>query len=236
MVDQNQFSICFTKHELFLRFCEASPSRSMATFNSLIQRALKRRELLQLKKGLYITMAVYLQELDKRKLSEYIASQLYEPSYISLEYVLEKHHLLFRDEAAGSITSITTKTGRTFTNFSGSYVYSNVKSSIYFGFEEVDFHGQKYHIATKAKALFDYFYMDSTLDYRNEKHLRHQLFEELHIQWANFSEKDFQKFNSYVWGLHSFKMMAIRRVMERYFEGKKLNGFAKVLLAERPGA
>jgi len=217
--------LIFTKKDVVALF-----DGNLQTRNSRLQRARQHGKLLPLKKGLFIDATTYLQQPDKFKLTEYIASQMCQPSYISLEYVLEKYHLLFPRSEPSPITSITTKTTRSFTNFAGSFTYSNVKPSIYFGFEEVDFQGQKYHIATKAKALFDYFYMDSTLDYRNEKHLKHQLFEELDIQWANFSEEDFAQFDGYVWKSNSFKMMKIRRMIETRFEGKKFDRFAKELL------
>lgn len=210
---------CFTKEDL-----NGTPRAR----KDHIQRALDRHDILHLKNGLYIETSSYLNEPDKTKLAEYIASQLYAPSYISLEYVLMKYHLLFRVENAPLIlTSITSKTTRTFTNFAGNFTYSHVKPSIYFGFEEV----RTYRIATKAKALFDYFYLNVDLDCRNEKHLRHQLFEESPLQWSNFSEEDFIQFDRYVWDSNSFKMMTIRRVMERYFEGKKFDRWAKALLA-----
>lgn len=196
-----------------------------------IQRALDRGGILHLKNGLYITASSYLNEPDKTKLTEYMASRLYAPSYISLQYVLEKHHLLFRTENDPPVvTSITSKTTRAFTNFAGNFSYSHVKPSIYFGFEEATFYNQIYRVATKAKALFDYFYLSADLDCRNEKRLKHQLFEESPLQWSNFSEEDFVKFDRYVWDSNSFKMMTVRRVIGRYFEGKKFDKWAKALL------
>ncbi len=173
----------------------------------------------------------YLQESDKTKLTEYIASQLYQPSYISLEYVLEKHHLLFPKDVNSAVTSLTTKTNRAFTNFSGTFAYSNIKPSIYFGYEKATFHKDTYHIATKAKALFDYLYLNSNLNYRNQKYLHHQLFNEQSIQWHNFSEDDFEQFETYVWKSNSKKMMTIREVIDRYFQGKKFDRWAKSILA-----
>lgn len=105
-----------------------------------------------------------------------------------------------------------------------------MKPSIYCGYEEVKFRQYTYRIATKAKALFDYLYLQSELDCRNEKHLQRQLFEESDIQWQNFSEEDFAQFDRYVWGSNSFKMMKVRRIIERHFDGKKFDRWAKELL------
>lgn len=218
--------ICFSKKDLHALI----PSSAIA-LNGRIQRAIKSKKMLKLKNGFYITAERYIQESDKIKLTECISSQLYRPSYISLVYVLEKHHILHLADRPTLITSITTKNTSTFKNFCGSFLYSNVKPSIYFGFEEVIFRENTYHIATKAKALFDYLYLNSELDCRNEKHLYHQLFKDSQFQWNNFSEEDFKQFDSYVWRSNSFKMMTIRRVIESYFEGKKFDMWAKAILS-----
>lgn len=173
----------------------------------------------------------YIQEPDKPKLTEFIASQLYRPSYISLEYVLEKHGIIAKVDGPIRITSITTKNTSNLENFAGYYEYTNIKTSIYFGFEKVAFRDSTYHIATKAKALFDYIYLNAELNCRNEKHLYNQLFKDSIYRWENFSEEDFKQFDSYVWKSNSRKMMKIREVMERYFEGKKFDMWAKAILS-----
>lgn len=218
--------ICFSKQELHV----LSPG-SPIMLNGRIQRAIKSNKLLKLKKGMYIAAENYIQEPDKTKLAEFIASQLYKPSYISLEYVLEKHSIVTRTSGPTLITSITTKNTNNFENFAGYFTYKNIKTSIYFGFEKVIFRDSAYHIATKAKALFDYFYLNAELDIRNEKHLYNQLFRESTYRWENFSEEDFKQFDNYVWKSNSRKMMKIREVIEKYFEGKKFDMWAKAILS-----
>lgn len=218
----NNESICFTKMDLLAKF-----SCTKNTLDGRIKRAFKQGKLSQLKKGLYITTNNYLHEPRKIKFTEYLASKIYQPSYISLEYILEKHNLLAKEPK--TITSITTKTTRTFNNFSGTYRYANIKASFYVGFEEHTFHGDTYHMATKAKAMFDYLYLNTTLKRRNIKHLRHQLLEELGIQWQNFSEEDFKEFDRHVWESNSHKMMRILQVVNEYFENKKFETWRKKL-------
>ncbi|MDP2642559.1 MAG: hypothetical protein Q8P62_01825 [Candidatus Peregrinibacteria bacterium] len=279
--------ICFTKKDLRLSFPMTTGASVPAnTLDSLIKRALKQEKLLQLKKGLYMTSTCYIHEPDKAKLSEYLASQIYQPSYISLEYVLEKYHLLSRTTSSPSecpdasfaiitpITSITLKPTHTFKNFSGTYRYTNIKSALYIGnnqthdennlrishddemktenntylgYKEHTFHGHTYHIATKAKALFDYLYMKSDLKRRNTTHLRRQLFKEPNLQpnsesnfrsnlksnlhWANFSEEDFKEFEHHVWQSKSKKMMRVLDVIAKYFANKKFDAWKKELLS-----
>lgn len=220
------FPICFTKRDLATTW-----HKSPKALDAQIQRRLNKHTLLQLKKGLYITNTKYIYEPDKITLAEYIASKIYHPSYISLEYVLENHKIL-EPNTPRTITSITTKTKRIFHNFMGDFSYQGIKPSCYFGFEEKMLHGQTktYFIATKSKALFDYLYLKPEFGINREKQLYEKLFKQSHIQWKNFSEEDFQKFELYVWKSNSFKMMRIRRAIEKYFNKKKFIAWKKRLL------
>lgn len=217
-------STCFTKENLLSRW-----KKSKKALEGWIFRSCKNGKLLQLKNGLYIDTDTYIHEPDKEKFHEYIASRLIPGSYISQEYILEKHSVLPR-RPERSITSITTKTNRSFKNFAGKYMYANLKPSLHVGCIEVNFHGNTYRIATKAKALFDYFYLNSNLDYRNHKHLKHQIFKELDIQWAYISEEDFKEFDAHVWKSNSAKMMRVLRHVTDYFEAKNFDVWAKELL------
>ena len=118
---------CFTKQNLRLYF-----SGSEDALNERIKRALKKERIFELKKGLYTTNLYYLQEPQKNEYKEYLATKLRFPSYLSLEYVLAKNNLL--TEATYPFTSITVKTTRRYQNFLGSFLYFNIKPSLYFGF------------------------------------------------------------------------------------------------------
>lgn len=224
-LDDNILPLFFKKNELFSHF----PGTSNA-LDAQTKRAIKSGKLLQLKNGLYMMSVTYIHESDKIKLAEFIASQLYKPSYISLEYALEKYYLL-PDKSVKTVTSITRKTTRIFTNFLGDFTYSNIKPLLYSGFEEVFFHGHTFYMATKGKALFDYLYLNSDLDYRNLKHLDRQLFNESPIQWENFSEVDFEEFDPFVWKSNSAKMMKIWHVLRDYLDKKNFDLWAKEILS-----
>ncbi|MCX6734045.1 MAG: hypothetical protein NTX63_04535 [Candidatus Peregrinibacteria bacterium] len=200
------------------------------TAHGRIRRALKNNSLLLLRKGLYVTTSSYLHESNRITLVEFIASKLRTESYISLEYVLEKFKILM-PRSVRSITSITRGQTSTFENFAGHFVYKNIKPSCYFGYEEVKFRDQIYHIATKAKALFDYLYLMPEFGSRSQKFLRVQLFEKSSLQWENFSEEDFALFESCVWKSNSFKMMRLRQAIGEYFESKKFDEWRRQLLA-----
>lgn len=216
--------LCFNKQHIFSRI-----SLSRDALDGRIHRALQRKEILQLKNGLYIKATDYIQEPDKEKLTEFIASEICQHSYISLAYVLQKHRMLPSIPSA-PITSVTTRTTRTIKNFAGNYTYSNIKPLLYNNSKKASFHTYTYPIASKAKALFDYLYLDSSLDRRNGKHLQHQLFQESSLQWENFSEEDFKEFDHYVWPSNSAKMMNIWHIIHSHFERKKIDIWAKELL------
>lgn len=131
-----------------------------------------------------------------------------------------------------NLTLITKKQTKLYKNFVGNFIYKNIKTSCYFGFEEAKFRDQTYLVATKAKALFDYLYLRPEFGPRNEKYLSNQLFQKSKLQWENFSEEDFKQFDSYVWKSNSFKMMRLLRVIEQYFENKKFDAWKKELLSE----
>lgn len=217
--------ICVTKEDVMSEFHLSSQAA-----RGRIKRALKNNSLLLLRKGLYVTASSYFHESNKGALVEFIASKLRMKSYISLEYVLEGFNVL-PPRSVRSVTSITGGQTSTYENFVGNFVYRNIKPSCYFGFEEVKFHDQIYHVATKTKALFDYLYLRPEFGSRSEKNLRAQLFEKSSLQWENFFEKDFELFESYVWKSNSFKMMRLRRVIEGYFESKKFDVWRRQLLA-----
>lgn len=215
----------FTKSDLISVF-----PRSLDALNDRIKRALKTCKLLQLKNGLYMTSVFYFNEPDKIKLAEFMASQIRVPSYLSLEYVLQKYRLLqatYQD--THPLTSVTLKTGCLRNSFLGTFEYKNLKKSLYEGFEQVDFHGHAYCIATKAKALFDYFYLKPRLP-RNLKNLKHFIFQGSGIQWQYFSRQDFEIFDKYVWKSNSPKMMKALRVMSEYFQEKDFQKWAGELL------
>ncbi|MEK7547503.1 MAG: hypothetical protein AAB540_01275 [Patescibacteria group bacterium] len=196
---------CFTKQNLKLIF-----KGSNDALDERIKRALKNKQILTLKKGLYISNLYYLQEPDKSGLKEFISSKLRYPSYLSMEYVLSKFGLL--TEGVFITTSITIKSGRIYQNFLGNYKYSNIKKDLFCGYEEMKFYKNTYFIATKAKALFDLLYLK-----RNLGDLKKELLSDLRINWENFDSKDFSLFKKYVLKSKSQKMLKILKIIEKNY-------------------
>ena len=88
----------------------------------------------------------------------YLANNLYIPSYISCESALEHYGLI--PEGVYSPTSVSSKKTQTFNNVFGKFIYHHVKIDLFCDYiEELDEFGKKYFIATKEKALIDFFYL-----------------------------------------------------------------------------
>jgi hypothetical protein len=199
--------------------------------------ALRRHKLIKLKNGLYIETRAYLREPDKIRLTEYLASRIYSPSYISVEYVLIKCGMLMGNHhtATPAITSVTSKSTRNFMNYTGKFVYQNIASEwrercSNIGIEETSFLEYSYRMATKARALFDYLYLYKGLHHRNHKQRKNQLLHDLGIAWGNFSEKDLEEFGRCVWRSGSKKMMDVLAIIRDYLEERGPDALLESLL------
>ncbi|MEA2098314.1 MAG: hypothetical protein U9P70_04570 [Patescibacteria group bacterium] len=109
----------------------------------------------KLKNGLYV-----ISERAKNLKAETIAFNLYQPSYISLEWALFKYGLI--PEVVFNPTSVTAKTTRIFKNNFGLFSYRHLKKELFFGYRKISENNQVYLIAEPEKALLDYLYLNSS--------------------------------------------------------------------------
>jgi len=141
---------------------------------SWLKRALKKKRLLRLKKGLYFLNT----PLEKRAVDLFELAQLmYGPSYISLESALSWHEWI--PEAVYTTTSVTIKRAATFSTPIGAFKYYHTPQQLfYLGVVRHSSKENSYLIATPWKALADCFYVyrkswktleDVSLDLRIEK-------------------------------------------------------------------
>ena len=112
--------------------------------------------LLQLRRGLYIFGR------GERKIEpsrSYLAGQLYQPSYVSLEYALSRYGLI--PERVADVTSVSTKKTARFINDFGTFIYQTVKPAAFRGFvSDKDEAGLPYFIAEPEKAVADFVYLN----------------------------------------------------------------------------
>ncbi|OGS08105.1 MAG: hypothetical protein A2270_03425 [Elusimicrobia bacterium RIFOXYA12_FULL_51_18] len=112
--------------------------------------------IIQLKRGLYI-----LGEANRkmRPSGLFLSSQLYAPSYVSLEYALGLHGLI--PEMVMTITAVTTKNPSGFKTPLGAFEYQHIKREAFRGFKAVkDPAGLTYFLAEPEKAIVDFIYLN----------------------------------------------------------------------------
>jgi len=147
--------------------------------------------IIPLKKGKYILKFRFDKEENKDLYLEYLANKIYEPSYISCEYMMNKYNLL--TEAVYGISSITTKKTKIFNNKLGMFSYNSLSPRLFFGFDIVKFYSADIMVAKKPKAVFDYLYLRF---YKNAL-ISEKSIEELRINWENLNKKEFEELENY---------------------------------------
>ncbi len=81
-----------------------------------------------------------------------IAGRIYQPSYISLEFVLSEEGIL--SQIPQVLTCVTPRSPRVFKTFLGTIIYRQIKKELFWGFEIMD----GFAVAEKEKALLDWLY------------------------------------------------------------------------------
>ncbi|MFH1310335.1 MAG: hypothetical protein ABIH85_06635 [Candidatus Omnitrophota bacterium] len=170
-----------------------------ATVDTYISRFLKHREILQLKKGLYISADFFSKNRNDISYSFYLANIIRTPSYISSWSALQFYNLT--TEIIYSITSVTPKVTRNYTTKAGNFSYNSIKKELFSGFSLMKGRaadGQSmrpdFFIASPAKALFDLLYF-KTYQFRGVRFKDIKtLVEELRIDIDEMDKKEQLKF------------------------------------------
>ena len=184
-------------------------SKSGQNLDYWIKTRLKSGEIIALKKGLFVSRIFLLSQGGKEKYCEYLANIIRYPSYLSLEYVLSKSGLI--PESVFAYTSITLKSGRDYSNKLGNFYYKNIKTSLFTGFDTVDFLGSNVRIATKSKALFDFLYLKP---FKSTSNMKAEILEGLRLNWDEIKENDRVEFKDYVNLSESSKMKKIVEILK----------------------
>lgn len=169
----------FTKESLR----QLEPNQPALDFN--LKYWLKKGIVISVKNGLYILKDRWEKTIDKQAYLEYLANKIYQPSYLSLEYVMNKYSLL--TEAIYGLTSITTKIPKTFINDLGKFSYYSISPRLFTGYKVQKFNSAPILIAAKSKAVFDYLY----LRFLKNAAINQKTVAELRINWENLSKTEF---------------------------------------------
>lgn len=152
---------------------------------------LKKGKIITLKKGLYVLKEKWERENNKDGCREYLANQLYQPSYLSGEYVMSKFGLL--TEGVYGITSMTTKTTKTFVNNLGNFNYYSLSPTLFLGYEVKKSGFFPIVVAKKSKAVFDFLY----LRFIKNAPVNKKTIEELRINWENITKGELREIINY---------------------------------------
>lgn len=89
----------------------------------------------------------------------FVANKIYSPSYISFESALAFHGLI--PEGVYTITSATSIKTNNFKTSRGEFDYHKINPSLLFGYELISFGNKLTKVADPAKAILDFFYINS---------------------------------------------------------------------------
>jgi|ERR1035437_549346 predicted transcriptional regulator of viral defense system len=153
LVNQTDFAAKIKEKKLFIFSAHDVRTlfgvTSVAT-SGLLHRYKKRGFILKIKRGLYVFP-------DALPPDVYVASKLYTPSYISLEFALSYHGVI--PETVYEITSVTTKATRRFETLGKVFSYRKIKRTAYTGYEIQKQKGLSFNIANAEKAFVDANYL-----------------------------------------------------------------------------
>jgi len=179
-----------------------------STIDTYISRFLKHKEILQLKKGVYVSIDFFNKNRGDISYSFYLANIIRTPSYVSSWSALQFYNLT--TESIYSITSITPKLTRTYKTKAGNFTYQSIKEELFLDFflKQGKFASRTlpalsteglslrfdFFIASPAKSLFDLLYF-KTRQFRGirSKNIK-ALVEELRIDIDEMDKNERSKF------------------------------------------
>lgn len=173
-----------------------------------IERLYSQGYLIKLKKGWYVSRPFIDKQSNLIGYAEFLSNQLRVPSYLSLDYALSSYNLI--PEAVNILTSITSKSTRSYQNDIGFFNYKSIKKDLFVGYKEIKSDQYNVYWASKAKALFDFLYLKRNFG----DDLIYELNTGLRINWATFSIKDLQEFSKYVQISNKKKMKSILTIIK----------------------
>jgi hypothetical protein len=182
-----------------------------ATVRTALYRWMKSGRVIQLKKGVYMPRRFY--DLHRREIdfSLIVSAILLPQSYVSLEFILQRHAIL--TEVTYPVSAITLKNTLVIENKLGSFIYRHIKPGLYRGFSISESAGLRFAQASPAKALFDYLYLRPSRGLLRSA--AYNLAEELRLNLDDFSPASQDEFASYVETSQVKKMEHILKNLKR---------------------
>ena len=175
-------------------FKQATGMEAPNQVRSLLHRWINAGHIRSLKKGVYMTRRFYEGHRADYLFSGAVSNILLPQSYLSLEFILQRHNLL--TEVTYPVTCVTIKNTRRIVNAIGTFSYRHMQAHHYHGFTIIEYFGIRIAEASTAKALFDFLYLRPLpASHWNQ---RVDLAEELRLNLDEFSTADREAFASLV--------------------------------------
>ncbi len=166
---------------------------SANTNNTLLTRWNKSGRIIRLKRGLYTTQTFYTHHISDFDFIPSMSALINRLSYVSLEYVLQKHNIL--TEATYTISAVTTKKSTRVRNKLGIFYYKSIIPNLFAGYTTGNYHGIVINEDTLEKALFDYLYFRPL--YGLLRNFKINLAEELRLNIDLFTPEQMTNFETW---------------------------------------
>lgn len=153
---------------------------------------LKKKEIIRVKKGLYVFGTKLSREPYSR---ETLANLIYGPSYISLEYALSFYGLI--PERVETVTSVTNKRNKFFNTPVGGFSYRYINPKFY-SYGITLYQSDAHHsilIASKEKAISDILYFADKI--KSEREIQEYLLDNLRIEIDELSKLNVSKIQQF---------------------------------------
>ena len=165
------------------------------TVDTYISRYLKSKEILQLRRALYVSSDFYNKNKGEVSYSFYLANVIRTPSYVSSWAALQYYNLT--TEAIYSVTSVTPKVTREYQTRAGNFAYQSIKKDLFSDFSLVK-RRFDFFIASPSKALFDLLYFKTRqLRGMSEENIN-ILVNELRVDIDEMETQEREKFNTMI--------------------------------------
>lgn len=165
------------------------------TVDTYISRSLKRKDIIPLKRGLYVSVDFYNKNKNDISYSFYLANIIRTPSFVSSWTALQYYNLV--TESIHTITSTTIKVTRSYETKTGNFVYQSIQKELFSNFSTVK--GKfNFFIASPSKALFDLLYFKTRQFHSVSIENIKSLVEELRIDINEMSLAEQENFYSMI--------------------------------------
>jgi len=132
--------------------------KNVNTLRNTIDYWVKNKTLIRLKRGFYVFGSFLDKKDNSLYYSKFLATKLIEPSYLSMEFILQEYQMLA--DVVYGYSVVTLKKTNSIENKFGIFNYSSIKKDLFTGFSTESYGSMSWYVASKAKALFDYLYFN----------------------------------------------------------------------------